>query len=186
MSVEMKNNQFLSYLIILLSLFILILFTKDQIMSVQSHLDQVEQLNSELENTRATQDELQKIALEVEQKDSVTKRYILSEDATKINFSEDEIINYFYTYAEKINSGLWTLAINSINISQATENELWFFESSISINAQVSDEKVMKAFLDYIIAEDSKYRFFIESYNHPFDGREGNFNMQLPLKIFYR
>ena len=186
MSVEMKNNQFLSYLIILLSLFILILFTKDEIMSVQSHLDQVEQLNWELQKTRANQEELQKIALEVEQKDSVTKRYILSEDNEKTSFTEDEIINYFYTYADSINSGLWTLAINSINISPATENELWFFESTININAQVSSEQIMKWFLDYIIAEDSKYRFFIESYNHPFDGREGNFNMQLPLKIFYR
>lgn len=186
MSVEMKNNQFLSYLVILLSLFILVLFTKDQIMSVQSHLDQVEKLNSELSKTRANQDELQKIALEVGQKDSVTKRYILSEDDTKISFSEDEIINYFYTYAESINSGLGTLAINSIDFSQSSENELGFLESTININAQVSDEKVMKAFLDYIIAEDSKYRFFIESYNHPFDWREGNFNMQLPLKIFYR
>jgi hypothetical protein len=44
----------------------------------------------------------------------------------------------------------------------------------------------MKAFLDYLIAEDSKYQFFIESYYHPLDWREGNFNMKLPLKVFYR
>jgi hypothetical protein len=44
MSVEMKNNQFLWYLVVLLSLFILVLFTKDQIMDMQTNLDQVEQL----------------------------------------------------------------------------------------------------------------------------------------------
>ena len=57
---------------------------------------------------------------------------------------------------------------------------------SIDVSAQVWDIIVMKAFLDYLIAEDSKYQFFIESYYHPLDGREGNFNMKLPLKVFYR
>jgi hypothetical protein len=57
---------------------------------------------------------------------------------------------------------------------------------SIDVNAQVSDITVMKLFLDYLIADDSKYQFFIESYYHPLDGREGNFNMKLPLKVFYR
>jgi biopolymer transport protein ExbB/TolQ len=76
MSVELKNNQFLSYLVVLLSLFILVLFTKDEIMSVQSNLDKKEQLNQELSQVREKQENLQKIALEVSQKDSVTKRYL--------------------------------------------------------------------------------------------------------------
>jgi hypothetical protein len=40
---------------------------------------------------------------------------------------------------------------------------------SIDVNAQVSNITIMKAFLDYLIAEDSKYQFFIESYYHPLD-----------------
>lgn len=179
MSVELPNNQFLSYVIILISLFILVLFTKDQIMNVQSNIDQKEVLNSELQNVRVKQENLQKIALEVAHEDSVTKRFLTP-------FTEDEIIDYFYNYADKINTGSWNLLINSIQISQATENQLGFLESNVSINAQVSDENVMKNFLDYIISEDSKYKFFIENYFHPLDGREWNFNIQLPLKIFYR
>lgn len=179
MSIELKNNRFLSYLILLLTLFILVLFTKDQIMSMQSHLDTKETLNLELQEVRDQQDDLQKIAQEVEQKDSVTKRYL-----TK--FSENEIIDYFYSYSDQINSGSGVLLINNIDISDETENQLWFLEVTVNMNVQVSDENVMKAFLDYLIAEDAKYRFFIDNYYYPLDGRKGNFNMQLPLKIFYR
>lgn len=186
MSLQMKNNQFLSYLIILLSLFILILFTKEEVLNVQSSSNQLEELENDLNKTRTTQEQLQKIALEVEQQDSVTQRYIISDENSDLDLSEDKIIDYFYTYAANINSGLGSLVINSISISQKSENELWFFELSINVNAQVSNANVMKAFLDYLVAEDSKYRFFIERYNDAFDGREWNFNMQLPLKIFYR
>jgi hypothetical protein len=107
MSVELKNNQFLSYIVVLLSLFILVLFTKDEIMSVQSNIDQKEQLNAQLSVVRAEQEDLQKIALEVEQEDSVTARYSRSEIIDKKEvylYSEDKIVDYFYNYADKINS----------------------------------------------------------------------------------
>ena len=189
MSVELKNNQFLSYIVVLLSLFILVLFTKDEIMSVQSNLDEREQLNTQLKEVRIKQEDLQKIALEVEQEDSVTARYLKNEiidDEEVYLYSEDKIVDYFYDYADNINSWSGQLLINSINISEEKENDLGFFEMSIDVSAQVWDIIVMKAFLDYLIAEDSKYQFFIESYYHPLDGREGNFNMKLPLKVFYR
>lgn len=189
MSVELKNNQFLSYIVVLLSLFILVLFTKDEIMSVQSHIDEKEQLNAQLSVVRAEQEDLQKIALEVEQEDSVTARYSRNEiiDEKEVYlYSEDKIVDYFYNYADNINSWSGQLLISSINISEEKENDLGFLEMSIEVNAQVSDITVMKAFLDYLIAKDSKYQFFIENYYHPLDGREGNFNMKLPLKVFYR
>jgi len=186
MSVELKNNQFLSYLVVLLALFILILFTKDQIMNIQSNSDQVEQLNAEYTKARATQEEFKKIELEVEDKDSETQRYLIEDENGKSWFSEDEMVNYFYSYADSIQSGSWSLTIKSVHISPISENEMWFLESNISLNVEVSNEKVMKALLDYLIDQDSKYRFFIESFNYPFDGREGTFNVQLPLKIFYR
>ena len=186
MSVQMKNNQLLSYLIILISLFILILFTKDQFINVQSNIEQVSQLNNELSKTRDTQEKLQKIALEVDQQDSVTTRYILSEEDSEMSLSEEDILDYFFSYADSIDASAGILTINNINISKVKENELWFYETSINVSALVSNEEVMKWFLDYLVAEDSKYRFFIQNYSYPFDEREGNFNIQLPLKIFYR
>jgi uncharacterized membrane protein len=107
MSVELKNNQFLSYLIVLISLFILILFTKDAIFSVQSNLNIKEELANELNQVREKQDNLKKVALEVEQKDSVTKRYMKHEivDGKKeYLYSEDKLLDYFHNYAEVINA----------------------------------------------------------------------------------
>jgi hypothetical protein len=107
MSVELKNNQFLSYIVVLLSLFILVLFTKDEIISVQSNLDEREQLNIQLNEVRVDQEKLQKIALEVEQEDSVTARYLKNEiidDKEVYLYSEDKILDYFYDYSDKINS----------------------------------------------------------------------------------
>jgi hypothetical protein len=107
MSVELKNNQFLSYIVVLLSLFILVLFTKDEIMSVQSNLDEREQLNTQLKEVRVKQEDLQKIALEVEQENSVTARYLKNEiidDEEVYLYSEDKIVDYFYDYADNINS----------------------------------------------------------------------------------
>lgn len=186
MSVELKNNQFLSYLVVLLSLFILVLFTKDQIMNMQTNLDQVEILNWEYSKVRATQEEFKKIEREVGQQDSVTKRYLISSDSEKIGFTEDEMLNYFYSYADKLQSWSGTLNVKSINISDVSENEMGFLESKINLNVEVSNEETMKIFLDYLVSKDAKYRFFIESFNYPFDGREWTFNVQLPLKIFYR
>jgi hypothetical protein len=107
MSVELKNNHFFPYILILLSLFILVLFTKNEIMSVQSNIDEKEQLNIQLNEVRVNQENLQKISLEVEQEDSVTERYLRNEiidDKEVYLYSEDKIVDYFYDYAEIINS----------------------------------------------------------------------------------
>gem|GEM_PF-4470947 len=41
--------------------------------------------------------------------------------------------------------------------------------------------------LDFFIDKDSKYKFFIESFNYPkTDGESGSYNVTIPLKIFYK
>lgn len=179
MSVELKNNTFVSYLIVLSALFILILFTKDQVMNMQFNLDQKEQVTRELQDARKKQAALVKTAADVKKEWSQTERYLTP-------FTEDEILEYLHSYSDTVNAGSGTIFINSINISEKTENELGFFETKVNINAEVSDKAMMKSFLDYLVAEDAKYRFFIDSFFYPNDEREGNFNIQIPLKIFYR
>jgi hypothetical protein len=179
MSVELKNNTFVSYLIVLLALFILILFTKDQVMNMQYNLDQKEQINTELKEVRIKQQALVDTAADVEKQESETQRYLTP-------FTENEILEYFHDYADSVNTGSGTIVIKSINISEKSENELGFFETKVNINAEVSDKKMMKVFLDYLVAEDAKYRFFIDSFLYPNDERDGSFNIQVPLKIFYR
>jgi hypothetical protein len=48
MSTYNKNNKFISYLILLFSLFILLLVTKDKVMQIQENIDLKETYNIEL------------------------------------------------------------------------------------------------------------------------------------------
>ena len=58
MQIANKNNKLYGYIIILISLFIVVLFTRNQISSMQVKLDEKEQKEIELQTKR---DELQKL-----------------------------------------------------------------------------------------------------------------------------
>ncbi len=179
MSAELKNNKFLSYFLILISLFIIILFTSSQIMKVQENNDRFNQLDKEITDVREQQEELQKIKQQITQSGAVTQRYLS-------DFTENEMLDYLYTYQETSNNAQWNIQITSISLTQAQENDFGFLEKEVNVEAIVSDEQVMKDFLNYLVAEDAKYRFFISDFNFPNDGREGGYNISIPLKIFYR
>ncbi len=179
MSAELKNNKFLSYFLILISLFIVILFTSNQVMNVQENNDRFQELEKEISDVREQQEELQKIKQDITQSGAVTQRYLS-------DFTENEMLDYLYTYQETSNNAQWNLQITSISLTQASENDFGFLEKEVTIDAIVSDQQVMKDFLNYLVAEDAKYRFFISNFNFPNDGREGGYNISVPLKIFYR
>jgi hypothetical protein len=40
--------------------------------------------------------------------------------------------------------------------------------------------------LDFFVSEDSKYKFFIESFSYTNVGQDSGFNITIPLKIFYK
>ncbi len=179
MSAELKNNKFLTYSLVLISLFIVTLFTSTQVMNVQENSDISHQLEKEITDVRKQQDELQKIKQQITQSWAVTQRYLS-------DFTENQILDYLYTYQETSNNAKGNLQITSISLTQAVENDFGFLEKELTIEAIVSDEQVMKDFLNYLVAQDAKYRFFIQDFNYPNDGREGGYNISIPLKIFYR
>lgn len=179
MSAEFKNNKFLTYFLILISLFIVVLFTSTQVMNVQENSDRYTQLEKEIQDVRDQQEELQNIKQQITQSWATTQRYLS-------DFTENEMLDYLYTYQETSNNAQWNLQITSIGLSQAQENDFGFLEKEVTIEAIVSDEQVMKDFLNYLVAQDAKYRFFIQDFNYPNDGREGGYNVSIPLKIFYR
>lgn len=179
MSAELKNNKFLSYFLILISLFIVVLFTSSQVMKLQENNDRSHQLKEEIQDVRNQQDELQKIKQQITQSGAVTQRYLA-------DFKENEMLDYLYTYQEISNNAQWNLQITNISLTEAQENDFGFLEKTVNVEAIVSDAQVMKDFLDYLVAEDAKYRFFISDFNFPNDGREGGYNVSIPLKIFYR
>lgn len=182
MQIANKNNKLYGYIIILVSLFIVVLFTRNQISSMQIKLDEKEQKEIELQLKR---DELQKL------NDIKTKIDTESNDIDKyINkISEDELINYIYSKIEEDNLKYsdWVTTVRSLSISKWELNEIWFYESNVTLNLRVPSEDRMFKILDFFIAKDSKYKFFIESFNYPkTDSESGSYNVTIPLKIYYK
>ena len=187
MSVYEKDNKFLSYLIILISLFIIVLFTKDQFNVIQENLDSKSSYGNELKLKREKLNSLNEIKNELYIKDSEEKSK-KSKDVEKYSFpfSENEMIDYFYWYVESLDPTSNELKIKSITFSEWIKNEIWFKESNINLNVTVVDKNAMIKFLDFLIDDKSKYKFFINNFSYPNDQKEWWFNLSVPLKLFYR
>jgi hypothetical protein len=57
---------------------------------------------------------------------------------------------------------------------------------SIVLNLRVSSEDRMYKVLDFFVKEDSKYKFFIDSFSYLNNAQDSSFNITIPLKIFYK
>jgi preprotein translocase subunit SecF len=96
MSVYKNNNKFVSYLIILITLFILVLVTKDKFGTLQEKLDLKETYTSTLEEKKKTLQQLNDKKMELDKSAQNIDKYM-------IEIKEDELIDYIYSYIEKIN-----------------------------------------------------------------------------------
>ena len=179
MSIYKKDNKFISYLVILLSLFVLVLFTKTEVMNMQENFDAKDTVELELQAKTNELSELNEIEKKLKKDDSATKRY-------EVSITEDKLMNYFYGYIETIDSQVGSIGIKSISISEEKENELGFLETSVTLSLNVSNEAVLKQFLDFTVQESADYQFFIDSFFFPTDWREGGFSVNLPLKLYYK
>lgn len=183
MSVHSKDNKFLSYLIILVSLFVLVFVTKDQFSDMQINLDTKQ--NYEMQRD-AKKSKLQDLNVLREQLKQDTSTW--SQDIKRFStfFKEDELINYIYSYVEESNSEDSIVVINDVSLAEAKKNELGFEEIDLNIGLRVSSELAMINFLNFLLSENSKYSFFINNFSYPNDDREWSFNVSIPLKVFYK
>lgn len=181
MTIPSKNNKLYWYIIVLISLFILVLFTRNQISSIQINLDEKEQKEIELQTKRDELQKLNDIKIKVESKENTVDKYI-----NKLN--EDEILSYIYSKVEEDNLKYtdWTSSIRSLSISEWKINEIWFYESLVTLDIRVPSEDRMHKLLDFFVKDDSKYKFFIESFSYPKITADSSYNITIPLKIFYK
>lgn len=181
MTIINKNNKIYWYIIILFSLFILVLFTRNQISSLQINLDEKQTLENELENKRQELQVLNDIKVKVESEWNKIEKYL-----SKIN--EDEIIDYIYSKIEEDNLKYtdWVSIVRNLTITKGEINEIWFYESNISLSLRVPTEDRMFKILDFFVKEDSKYKFFIDSFSYPKISSDSSYNITIPLKVFYK
>lgn len=179
MSIYNKNNKFVSYLIILISLFILVLFTSDKIKEIYQNIDLKETHNISLNEKKAKLGELNNLKNSLANSKADIDKYI-------VTIKEDELIDYIYSSIEKTNNKNGVTLVKSVSISEAKETELWFNETLVSINLKVPNEEKLKEILDIFIWKKSKYNFFISSFSFPYWETEENFSVSIPLKILHK
>ncbi len=176
--VKNQNNTFFSYLIILLSIFILFLVTYKQYEELQVNLDEkIILLNNETE-LKTEINRLNTLENDLKENNVEVQKYLTE-------FSENEVIEYIYDYIEKYNKDGDIIYITDINLSEWVINDLWLKESNINISANVSNIDTMKRFLNFFVSTNSKYNFYIDNFTFPNDSRAWSFNINLPLKIYF-
>lgn len=173
-----QNPKFISYLIMLISLFILFLVTYNQYEQLQINLDVNSSLENEVNTLSWELNELSILNKSLKSDDSEIKKY-LSE------FNEEELIKYIFDYVESYNTQESQIYVTDISFTEWVKNDLWFMQSNINISANVSNYSTMKRFLDFFVSSNSKYNFFIDNFTFPNDWREWSFNISIPLKIYY-
>ena len=179
MTLNKKNNKFVSYLIILLTLFVLIIVTKDKLTVLQENLDLRETYSIELEEKKEKLKWLNDLKNELANSSENIDKYI-------VEIKEDEIIDYIYSYIEKTNTKEGLTIVKSISISNAVDTEIGFKETTINLNLRVPNENRLKHILDFLTSSNSKYNFFINSFSFPYWSTEWSFNISVPLKVLYK
>lgn len=193
----MNNTKFLWTVLIFLSLFIILLFTKEQIYSWQSLSEEKWNLIKKEQELSVTNWELTDISkkLNKESADFDGAEYSKIQKFSK-GLKEDEIVNFIYSKIWQLN---WQIPvkrveIKSLKISAWQENLMKFLESNISLDLKVSSKEKLKEVLN-LLNDNEEYRFFVTSLN--FEDRTSenlvtseNWNewieVSIPLKIFYK
>lgn len=174
-----KNNKFVSYLVFLLALFILILFTNDIFFKIQENKDLREQVKSELETKKNTLKKLNELKEEMNKSNINIEKY-------NVVINDSEIMNYIYSNIEKMSSTDWIIMINNILIWETKQTEIWFKETVININLKVPNEKKLKEIFDFLTSKDSKYNFILWSLSFPYWNLNTDFNINIPLRILHK
>lgn len=171
--------KLLSYLFLLLTLFIIFLFTKNI-------YSQINQNSSSKQSLLKTLDEKNKEYNKIATISSDINSWKFSEinfDKFLINFWEDELVDYFYDYANKNPN---KLTIESLNLTKWTPNEFWFNEANITLNATFQSEREMLEVIDQLIINSKKYNFYVLNLSYPLATLNWSFSMTIPIKVLYK
>ena len=133
------NNKFWSFILIVIWLFILVLFTKDQVFDLQYVSAERETLISKREQKTKEHSNLSNISKEI-------KKWEIKElDKYSTPLKEDELLEFVYKVVDKINS-TWAnkVTINNLSLTNAKLNNMQFLESNVNLSLTVPNESLWK------------------------------------------
>jgi hypothetical protein len=105
-----------------------------------------------------------------------------------MEIKEDEILEYIYSKIEtdNLNYEDWAAVVRNISITKGDINEIGFNEATLNLSLRLPSEQRLMDILDFFTWEESKYKFFINSFVYPKISTWSSFNVNIPLKIFYK
>lgn len=178
---SLKNNKIKNLIILLVTIFILLFFTKQAFYNMNQLLDENKKDTDNLSSIVNQLNELQTLEQDLKKWDKADKiKYFSS------SINRADLIEYFHNYAEDISDWGNELFIHSINFSKPIKWELWFMEQNINLNVTVSNKDVLKALLTQLTSNNSKYKFFITNFSFPNDNRVWAYTVDIPLKLLYK
>jgi len=178
-----KNNNFTIYLVLLIGFFILLFFTKNIYGDLQVAQDANEQYTSELQIKQSELERLNEIqsTLSVEwSEDLILIEPFISELTPPLLFE------YIYSYAKDTN--LWNerMIIRDIFIEDGIQSDTWFTQANITINTLFSSERTMFNFVDYMVGDGQKYKFYLWDFSYPMNETTWNIQISIPFTIYYK
>lgn len=177
------QNNFLAYLIIIWVFFILIFFTKDIYAKIQEQTDAIETQNVELTSSKTELTRLWKLQQDLLVEDSPVLQEI---KWFSWDFSDENIINHIYSYAQKVNLTDDRIIIRDISLTGGEKSDLWFMKASVSLDVITSSEETLFSFLNYLTDEDSVFRFYITDFDYALWGNNWNITVNIPLIFYYK
>lgn len=169
----------ITYLFLLLTIFIIFTFTKNFYTDIVQNSEQVKILEDKLKVKNEEYNKISKIKSQIDAwsiKDINFNKFL-------INFREDELIDYFYSYA---NNHINNLKIESLNLSQWTLNEFWFNEAKVNLTASFNTEQDMIDMINFLLKSE-KYNLYIHEFSYPFWSEiKEPLKITIPIKVLYK
>lgn len=173
-----KKSKAISYMLMLLSFLFLIIVTKWIYYDVQVAWDTLSQAKIELSKKNDDLNKMNKV------KASLMNDTEINQTLTKFTTepSEQDLIEYFFSYSYKPNSGV---SIDNMSMEKGSKNETGFMQSNIALAVTFRDEIAMQSFMSFLTSTSSKYSFILQNFSYPFGENNKNFQVNIPLKILY-
>lgn len=198
----MNNTKIISTGLFILWIFIILLFTKWEIYSLQENILQKEELEKKLDLIKQEHKKFDlvdkyfkwvKKDKELEAEFSKEEYLFLretkknAEKYTKV-LKEDEVLRFFYSQINKLNKWDFPIIINNLSISSPKLNSMKFFESDINLSLSVPNKEKLIEILKFIVSTE-EYKFFIKDLSFDTDLKvdwNSDFDITIPLKVLYK
>lgn len=183
MKKTIAGNSFYTYVLMLLTFFVLLFFTRNIYSDIQISTDEHEQNTIALEKLEKEHKELTQLRKKFDSDEDVIKEEIAGFSG---ELSDKDILEYLYSYAQKINEGNGELIIRSISIDGGWKTDVGFQKANIKMDAIFSSESTFFAFLNYVTSGSGKYKFYTTQIDYPMNEVAGKIQISIPLTLYYK